>query len=190
MSIPSLSLLITNRWNKTVCLLTNGGLFNVASFDIYRNSGAKSGDVPYLLDVQSDVLSALDSRVVTPLKRRDRFLAVSLPANLMPILLVEGIEYVMETPKLAAVPTRILKTPVASLESQRFEIGGGVGFFVSGVLIFGCRYRDRHSTLITRHFRVPRPSGAMHANRLSFRFVQRFYENHRLFSPCGPANRR
>ncbi|MBS4050008.1 MAG: CcdB family protein [Methylomonas sp.] len=104
----------------------------MARFDVYRNSGGKSVDVPYLLDVQSEVLSALDSRVVIPLKRRDCFPPVSLPANLMPILLVEGIECVMETPKLAAVPTRILKTPVASLESQRFEIGAALDFLFQG----------------------------------------------------------
>lgn len=125
-------MLITERWSKTAYRLTNGGLSEMARFDVYRNSGEKAGDVPFLLDVQCDVLSALDSRVVVPLRRRDRFPVVSLPANLMPVLLVEGIECVMETPKLAAVPTRILKMPVASLESQRFEIGAALDFLFQG----------------------------------------------------------
>lgn len=48
----------------------------MARFDVYANSAGKVDDVPYLLDVQSDVLSALDTRVVIPLRRRDRFPAV------------------------------------------------------------------------------------------------------------------
>lgn len=104
----------------------------MARFDVYRNSSATSDDVPYLLDVQSDVLSALDSRVVVPLRRLDRFPAVALPDNLMPIVLVDGLKCVLETPKLAAVPARILKSPLASLEAQRFEIGAALDFLFQG----------------------------------------------------------
>lgn len=104
----------------------------MARFDVYRNSGAKSADVPYLLDVQSDVLDDLDSRIVVPLRRKDRFPSVSLPANLMPTVLVEGIECIIETPKLAAVPVRILKTRIGTLESELFEIGAALDFLFQG----------------------------------------------------------
>jgi toxin CcdB len=104
----------------------------MARFDVYRNSSATSDDVPYLLDVQSDVLSALDSRVVVPLRRLDRFPAVKLPTNLSPIVVVDGLECVLETPKLAAVPARILKSPMMSLEAQRFEIGAALDFLFQG----------------------------------------------------------
>jgi len=114
------------------CLWTNGVLSDMSRFDVYRNSGAKSTEVPYLLDVQSDVLDVLDTRVVVPLRRRDRFPSISLPANLMPTISVEGIECIMETPKLAAIPTRILKDRVMSLESQRFKIGAALDFLFQG----------------------------------------------------------
>ncbi|WP_041363955.1 CcdB family protein [Methylomonas methanica] len=104
----------------------------MARFDVYRNSGVRSNDVPYLLDVQADILSAMDTRVVVPLRRRDRFSEVRLPGNLVPILSVEGVECLMETPKLAAVPVRVLKAPVASLESQRLEIGAALDFLFQG----------------------------------------------------------
>jgi len=41
------------------------------------------------------------------LRRRDRFPAVPLPERLMPVLEIEGVACLMETPKLAAVPLRI-----------------------------------------------------------------------------------
>lgn len=104
----------------------------MARFDVYRNSSDKSADVPYLLDVQSDILDGLDSRVVVPLRRHDRYQAVPLPTNLMPTVEVEGIDCVLETPKLAAVPVRILKTRVASLEAKRFEIGAALDFLFQG----------------------------------------------------------
>lgn len=88
--------------------------------------------MPYLLDVQSDVLDDLDSRVVVPLRRKDRFPSVSLPSNLIPTVLVEGIECIVETPKLAAVPVRILKTRIGTLESERFEIGAALDFLFQG----------------------------------------------------------
>lgn len=104
----------------------------MARFDVYRNSNDKANDVPYLLDVQSNILDGLDSRIVVPLRRRDRFPSVSLPSNLMPTFNVEGIECILETPKLAAVPVRILKTRVGSMEEHRFEIGAALDFLFQG----------------------------------------------------------
>ena len=45
----------------------------MARFEVFRNSGLYADDVPYLRDVQSDLLHGLDTRVVIPLRRRDRF---------------------------------------------------------------------------------------------------------------------
>jgi len=104
----------------------------MARFDVYRNSGTHAEDTPYLLDVQSDLLHGLETRVVVPLRRRDRFPVVKLPDNLTPAFEVEGIECFMETPKLAAVPLRLLKTPVASLADNRFQITAALDFLFQG----------------------------------------------------------
>lgn len=104
----------------------------MARFDVYRNSGGKVEEVPFLLDVQSDVLSALDTRVVVPLRRRDRFPAAKVPANLMPSVSVEGVDCLLEVPKLAAVPTRILKQPLTSLHDQQFVITAALDFLFQG----------------------------------------------------------
>ena len=105
----------------------------MARFDIYPNPGqTKKSDVPYLLDVQCDLLSGLDSRIVVPLRRVDRFDNVALPLNLAPVFKIEGIDCFMETPKLAAVPARILKSPIASLDEHRAAIVGALDFVFQG----------------------------------------------------------
>jgi toxin CcdB len=101
-------------------------------FDVYLNSGEYAEVTPYLLDVQSNLLQELETRIVIPLRRRDRFAAVNLPANLTPTFEIEGIECLLETPKLAAVPLRLLKTPVASLASSQFEITAALDFLFQG----------------------------------------------------------
>ncbi|HYE36005.1 CcdB family protein [Methylocaldum sp.] len=104
----------------------------MARFDVYRNGGAHAADVPYLVEVQSDLLQGLETRVVIPLRRRDRFPETQIPANLMPVFDIENIECVLETPKLAAVPLRLLKTPVGSLADQQFAITGALDFLFQG----------------------------------------------------------
>ena len=98
-----------------VCHWTHGGRSDMPRFDVYRNSGDHAESTPYLLDVQSNLLQGLETRVIIPLRRRDRFPAVSLPANLTPTFVIEGVECLLETPKLAAVPRRLLKTPAHRL---------------------------------------------------------------------------
>ena len=84
-------------------------------FDFYRNSGAQAAVTPYLMDGQCDVLQGLETRIVVPLRRRDHFPVVSLPANLAPTFEIEGVECLLEIPKLATVPLRLLITPDVSL---------------------------------------------------------------------------
>ena len=104
----------------------------MARFDVYQNSSGKTDDVPYLLDVQSDVLSALDTRVVVPLRRRDRYPATGIPGNLMPSFIVDDLECILETPKLAAAPTQILKQPLTNLASIQFKITTTLDFLFQG----------------------------------------------------------
>ena len=105
----------------------------MARFDVYPNpEPTRSRDVPYLLDVQCDLLSSLESRVVIPLRRVDRFSAVGLPKNLAPVVDIEGIACFLETPKLAAIPVRLMKTPVTSLAASGAAIIGALDFLIQG----------------------------------------------------------
>ena len=104
----------------------------MARFDVYANPGAQAKTTPYLLDVQSDLLSGLDSRMVIPLRSLEHFAKVKLPTRLTPVLTVGGKNYLLETPKMAAVPLRILKVPLASLASAQSEITGALDFLFQG----------------------------------------------------------
>ncbi len=104
----------------------------MARFDVYRNTGQHAEQTPYLLDAQTDLLHGLATRIVVPLRRRDRFQTAKLPGNLTPTFNIEGVECLMETPKLAAVPLRLLKTPVTSLAANRLEIIAALDFLFQG----------------------------------------------------------
>ena len=105
----------------------------MARFDVYANPGKdKRDDVPFLLDVQSDLLGELGSRVVVPLRRMDRFAATVLPSNLAPTFEIKGVRCFMETPKLAAVPAKILKAPLSSLAEHQHSITAALDFLFQG----------------------------------------------------------
>ena len=87
----------------------------MARFDVYQNTGPLATSTPYLLDVQCALLDGLDTRVVIPLRRVDKFPAVNFAKDLTPIFDIEGVSCILETPKLAAVSTRVLKHHVMSL---------------------------------------------------------------------------
>ncbi|MDR3482256.1 MAG: CcdB family protein [Burkholderiaceae bacterium] len=94
----------------------------MARFDVYRNGNAHQSSTPYVLDVQSNHLDALNTRIVIPLRRLDRFPKVPLPKDLCPVFLVEGIECLLDAPKLAAIPKSELKIRVISLVAEQAAV--------------------------------------------------------------------
>lgn len=104
----------------------------MAQFTIYRNKNARTkGTFPLLVDVQSNLLEDLETRVVIPLTR-----AAALsrkPVNrLMPILKFENEPYVLVTPQLAGIGSKELGTAIGSLAEHRGEILGAVDFLLTG----------------------------------------------------------
>ena len=104
----------------------------MARFDVYPNPGAHASTTPYLIDVQSDLLDALDSRMVIPLRSLEHFAKVKLPTRLTPIVQVNGKDYLLETPKMGAVPNRVLKNPVSSLSDQQDQLTAALDFLFQG----------------------------------------------------------
>lgn len=110
----------------------SGRRSDVARFDVFANSGPHAASTPYLLDVQTDLLDALDSRVVIPLRRVSHFAPVKLPAELTPVFQVAGEDCLLETPKMAAVPQRLLKQRVATLAAEQHRIVSALDFLFNG----------------------------------------------------------
>ena len=104
----------------------------MARFDVYPNPGSHSTTTPYLLDVQSDLLDGLESRMVIPLRNLKHFPNVRLSPRLTPVLIILGEEFLLETPKMGAIPQRILKTPVTSLEGNQAQVTAALDFLFQG----------------------------------------------------------
>ncbi|SIT66993.1 toxin CcdB [Ectothiorhodosinus mongolicus] len=104
----------------------------MARFDVYLNTGKHAKTTPYLLDIQSDLLDELDSRVVIPLRRLSDFPQVRLPTRLTPIVAIEGKEFIIETPKMGAVPRSVLKSPISTLADEQTVITAALDFLFQG----------------------------------------------------------
>ena len=104
----------------------------MARFDVYINPGRHAESTPFLRDVQSALLRDLESRIVIPLRDLDQFPKVKLPTRLTPVLTIQGKDYLLETPKLGAVPQRILKSPVSSLAHEQTQITAALDFLFLG----------------------------------------------------------
>jgi len=104
----------------------------MARFDVYANPGGQASTTPYLLDVQSDLLDGLDSRMVIPLRSLKHFPKVKLSTRLTPVLTVQGEALLLETPKMGAVPQRVLKSPVASFAGEQAQITAALDFLFQG----------------------------------------------------------
>lgn len=98
-------------------------------FDVYENENPKTKErIPYLLDIQSEILSMLDTRVVVPL-----VINVKSAKHLNPIFQINGKSVVMSTAQLTAVPSAILNTKITNLSNSRAEILNAIDFLLTGV---------------------------------------------------------
>lgn len=105
----------------------------MAQYDVLQNTdGASRRAVPYLLDIQSDLLDALSTRVVVPLAVQGRGAPPPM-SRLMPVFEIEGRACTMVTPQLAGVPRTVLGQKVASLAHARHEIVAALDVLISGV---------------------------------------------------------
>ena len=104
----------------------------MARFDVFANLGDHARTTPYLLDVQSNLLDGLDSRMVIPLRSLEHFAKVNLPIRLTPVLRILGKDYLLETPKMGSVPQRVLKDCVASLDDEHDSITAALDFLFHG----------------------------------------------------------
>mgnify|MGYP000937181107 FL=1 len=99
----------------------------MARFDVYRFGHG----VPYVLDVQADILGEMGSRVVIPLVNATAITNEAMP-RLKPVLRFGDECYAMITTDIAAVPTSLLGERVANLQDQREAIVDAVDFLMQG----------------------------------------------------------
>ena len=100
-------------------------------FTIYRNKG-KAHVYPYLLDVQSDIIGELATRMVIPLFPLAAF--TGRPAQrLNPVVIVEGDKYLVMTQDMAAVRQAQLGEEVSDVLESRQLVKDAIDFLLDGV---------------------------------------------------------
>jgi len=104
----------------------------MAQFTVYRNKNPRTkATFPLLVDVQSDLLEDLQTRVVIPLSKAAA-LAKRPVSHLMPVLKFEGEAYALTTPELAGVARNDLGPVAGSLAERRDVILAAMDFLVRG----------------------------------------------------------
>lgn len=105
----------------------------MAQFSVHKNKNPKTkAAYPYLVDIQTDLLRDLRTRVVVPLIKHTAMTKKSI-GTLTPIVDVDGQNFVMLVPQLAGIALLDLGAEVASLANKRGEIVAAVDFLVTGI---------------------------------------------------------
>ncbi|SHL24930.1 CcdB family protein [Phytopseudomonas punonensis] len=105
----------------------------MAQFAVYRNlNSATRAAVPLLLDVQSDLLAELGTRVVVPLYAASAMQGKVL-RTLTPQFEIGGEPYVMMTPQMAGIAKKQLGAMVADLTAQRDAIIAALDLLITGI---------------------------------------------------------
>jgi toxin CcdB len=103
----------------------------MAQFQVYRNPSRTTADrAPYLLDVQSDLVS-VKARVIVMLVTPQYF--GERMRHLNPVLSVNGQDLVMSPSEIGAIQERHLGPPVSDLGSQRSVITAAMAFLLTGI---------------------------------------------------------
>jgi len=105
----------------------------MSQFILYKNpDNSTSTAYPYFVDVQSELLRTLNTRLVIPLTALD-LLAKKAPSHLCPTIHIEQGDFVVLTQQMASVPTKLLAEPVADLSTFRDEILAAIDFLITGI---------------------------------------------------------
>ena len=98
----------------------------MARFDVYANPGGSG----FLVDVQADLMSHLNSRLVIPLVP---FAIAPTPVKgLNPVFQIEDATYLMLTQQMAAVSIQTLKKPVLNVIDRRDEVVASIDMLLQG----------------------------------------------------------
>lgn len=102
-------------------------------FDVFENPSPRMRDqYPFVVDVQSDLLSSLATRMVVPLAVT-ALAAGELPRRLCPLLMVSGQSLMLVPFEAAPLDKRLLKTQVSSIRDRAHDIVAAMDAVLSGI---------------------------------------------------------
>lgn len=84
----------------------------------------------YVVDVQADAMAHFNTRVVIPLLPAAN---APVPARILnPVFDLPGGQHVLVTQYMAAMPAKLLKAPLASIEDRRDEVVAAIDLLFRG----------------------------------------------------------
>jgi toxin CcdB len=102
-------------------------------FDVYENPSPRMRDVyPYVVDVQSDLLSSLATRMVVPLAITT-LAAKDLPRRLCPTMTVSDQSLMLVPFEAAPLDRRLLKAEITSIRDRSHDIIVAMDAVLSGI---------------------------------------------------------
>ena len=105
----------------------------MSQFTVYKNEDKDTRKTyPYFLNVQSELLDDLNSRMVIPFSSFASVKHINAK-KLCPIIMIDDKEYILLTHQMTAVPASILKKEVTELSSFRTEIISAIDMLITGI---------------------------------------------------------
>ncbi len=105
----------------------------MSQYHVYENLNEKSKKVyPYLVDVQSTLLTDLETRIVIPLTVKEK-IGKGIIKNLNPIIVIKKKEYILITQQMAGIPMAQIGSSICDCLSERNEILSAIDFLITGI---------------------------------------------------------
>jgi len=102
-------------------------------FDVYRNPSSRMREqYPFVVDIQSDLLGSLATRMVVPLAI-SQLASSDVPRSLCPVFQVQGLQLMLLPFEAAPIPKSLLKTDVQSVKRFASEIVAAMDAVMSGI---------------------------------------------------------
>lgn len=100
----------------------------MAQFDVFENLNPQTNkQIPYLLDIQNDILSNFTTRIVVPLVLNSKG-----ANNLNPYFTINNQKLMMSTQELASISLKSLGSKITSLKNERDIIINAIDFAITG----------------------------------------------------------
>ncbi len=105
----------------------------MSQFAVYKNKSVSTRKIyPYLIDIQSDLLSDMRTTVVIPLCKSSQ-MNNPVISRLCPIVEIDDEKYIAFTPQLAGIKRNNLGKEVAKLSEYRSDFIAAIDLIISGI---------------------------------------------------------
>ncbi|CAM3797959.1 CcdB family protein [Polynucleobacter brandtiae] len=102
-------------------------------FDVFENPSPRMRDVyPFVIDIQSNLLSLLATRMVIPVSIT-KLSIEKIPRRLCPLINIDGKKLMLMPHEAAPLDKKILKRKIGSAKSQSSEILSAMDAVTSGI---------------------------------------------------------